>query len=90
MKPKLTYVRWRSLKKLERFEGKSFTAEEADVHGAALFSLEKCGWVERMGDVPIGKMLPFSIIQTQGHYWQVTEAGREATAALPETPPRRY
>jgi hypothetical protein len=90
MKPKLTYVRWRSLKKLERFEGKPFTAEEADVHGAALFSLEKCGWVERtFRSAELGR-LPFSIIQTQGHYWKITEAGREATDALPETPPRRY
>lgn len=89
MKPKLTYVRWESLKAIERFGNEPFTAEDAGVHGAALFSLEKCGWVERMGSVPMGKMLPFSIMQTQGHYWKITEAGREATAALPETPPRR-
>jgi hypothetical protein len=85
MKPKLTVVRWRTIKKLEQFQYQVFTAAEADVHGASLFSLEECGWIER-ADPP--KDLPFAVA-TQGHHWRVTETGREVIAVLPNEPPRR-
>lgn len=85
MKPKLTIIRWNTIKKIERFGSEPFTAMQAGVHGTQLFSLEECGWVER-ADPP--NDLPFSIA-TQGHYWRVTETGREVLAVLPEAPEGR-
>jgi DNA-binding MarR family transcriptional regulator len=85
MKPKLTRARWSALKKLEASGDRPFIAASLDIHGAALYSLEECGWVERV-DIPDD--LPFAIA-TQGHHWRVTTAGREAIAALPIKPPRR-
>lgn len=86
MKPKLTRPRWRALKKLQAIGDKPFTGMEVDVKGPSLVSLEECGWVERM-DTPADDA-PFAIA-TQGHHWRVTDAGKAAIAALPETEPRR-
>jgi hypothetical protein len=88
MKPKLTRPRWRALKTLANCDGPFFGAD-LGIKGPTLVSLEKCGWVERMGDVPLGTMLPFYTKETNGHYWRVTDAGRAAIAVLPETAPRR-
>lgn len=86
MKPILTRARWTALKKLEPLGGKTFLGTETGIKGPTLVSLEECGWVERV-DAPADDT-PFAI-STQGHHWRVTEAGRAAIAALPETQPRR-
>jgi hypothetical protein len=72
------------MKKLEEFQNWIFTAGEADVHGTQLFSLEKCGWIERVNP-PAD--LPFEVA-TQGHHWRVTETGQDVIALLPNKPPR--
>jgi len=86
MKPTLTRPRWSALKKLEEIGDKPFIGTEVYVKGPSLVSLEECGWVERV-EAPADDT-PFAIA-TQGHHWRVTEAGRAAIAALPETAPRR-
>ena len=85
MKPKLTLSRWRTLKKLTPMQDRVFTAVELNIHGAALFSLAECGWLEQ-AEPP--KDQPFEIA-TRGHHWRVTTTGREVIAALPSEPPRR-
>ena len=86
MKPTLTRPRWKALKKLEPLGDRPFTGIVMNIKGPTLVSLEECGWVERV-EAP-EQDTPFAI-PTQGHHWRVTEAGREAIAALPETAPRR-
>ena len=85
MKPKLTLSRWLTLKKLAQVQDRVFTAGQVNIHGASFHSVEKCGWIER-SEPPADS--PFEIA-TRGHHWRVTQTGREAIAALPETPPRR-
>ena len=85
MKPRLTLSRWVTLKKLANMQDRAFTSIETGVHGAALLSIADCGWIEP-SDPPEDQ--PFEIA-TRGNHWRFTNTGREAIAALPETPPRR-
>lgn len=85
MKPTLTYARWKALKKLQNHD-QPFTGAQVDIKGPTLVSLEECGWVERV-EAPAPDA-PFAM-PTQGHHWIVTNAGREAIAALPDQAPRR-
>jgi hypothetical protein len=86
MKPTLTKARWKALKKLEMICDRPFIGTEVNLKGPSLFSLEKCGWVQRVEE-PEGDT-PFAIA-TQGNHWRVTDAGREVIAALPELELRR-
>lgn len=85
MTPKLTLARWTALKKIGRIEGETFIASSHGIAGATMLSLEQCGWVARVEE-PTDQ--PFTVA-TQGAHWTITEAGRAAIAALPETAPRR-
>ena len=86
MKPTLTRPRWRALKMLEGIGDKPFIGFAIGIKGPTLFSLEECGWIERV-EAPADDT-PFAIA-TQGHHWRLTNAGRAAIAVLPETAPRR-
>lgn len=96
--PHLTKARWfwlRALKRSRALQSRAFVPSELKYKsdglewvatGATLSSLEKAGWVERtIWGVP-GQGMPF---QCGGPVsaWQLTEAGREAIAACPDTFP---
>lgn len=86
MKPKLTLVRWRSLKKLESVGDAPFLSAQFGLKGPTMVSLEECGWVERVKEPETET--PFSM-ETNGIHWRLTSAGRAAIAALPEAAPPR-
>ena len=83
MKPKLNSTRWQALKDIEACGQKVFTSLECGVHGAALYSLEQCGWIERTDPL---EDLPFQI-NMQGHYWMLTKEGEHVLKILPITKP---
>jgi hypothetical protein len=84
MKPKLNSTRWQALKDIEACGQKVFTSLECGVHGAALYSLEKCGWIER---TELPDDLPWQT-DTQGNYWWLTKEGEHVLKILPTTKPR--
>ncbi len=63
----------------QKHEGQNFTAKEIGVHGSALFSLEKAGFVERVAveEVPL-----IMWTDTQGSHWRVSENGQLSYKAL--------
>ncbi len=95
--PHLTGIRWRCLMGLRASPTllrRPFLARELiyagrngaprPVSGATMFSLEEAGWVER---ITIGNEgMPFRTGGPQ-NAWQVTDAGREAIKACPDTFP---
>lgn len=86
MKPTLTIPRWRALRKIEALGDKTFIGADVDLKGPTLFSLEQCGWIKR---VPSPQdSAPFALY-SQRHHWRLTDAGREAIAALTEIDQRR-
>jgi hypothetical protein len=91
MKPTLTRPRYRAMQKIlwwnQIYEGKrsTFTGAEVCLSGAAMVSLEQAGWLER-AEAPASDA-PFKVT-TQGGYWTLTKAGRNAMEALPETEPK--
>jgi hypothetical protein len=94
MKPTLTRPRYRALKKIKAFIvsgrnigpiGLRFTGAEIGLLGPTMVSLEKAGWLER-AEAPASDA-PFKVT-TQGGYWTLTKAGRDAMEALPETEPK--
>lgn len=96
--PHLTRSRWSALKMMKdqksllrrpflSKELKRVSRNEKAVHsshGALLVSLEKAGWVERITVQNVG--VPF-LPGGPRNAWQVTDAGREAIAACPDTFP---
>lgn len=86
MKPKLNARRWQALKDIEACGLNNFTSLECGVHGAALYSLEQCGWIERT-DLPLHhQILPWRF-DTQGNYWKFTDEGKAVLKTLPTTKP---
>lgn len=85
MKPRLNATRWQALKDIEACGLKVFTSLECGVHGAALYSLEQCGWIERT-DLPDD--LPWQV-DTQGNYWHLTKEGQHVLTIFPPTKPRK-
>jgi len=83
MKPILNSTRWQALKDIEACGLKVFTSLECGVHGAALYSLEQCGWVNRT-DLPDN--LPWQV-DTQGNHWQLTAEGEAVLNILPTNKP---
>jgi len=90
MNPTLTRARYRALKKIHDCAfpmgtiGLRFTGAGIGLSGPTMVSLEKAGWIER-ADSPL-RATPN--VGTQVHYWTVTQAGRDAIKALPETEPK--
>ncbi len=97
-KPHLTRARWSALvvlKQSKALHRRPFLAKELtriyrtgvgirQAHGALLVSLEKAGWVER---ITVGNAgMPFRTGGPQ-NAWNVTEAGKVAIAACPDTFP---
>jgi len=91
MNPTLTRARYRALKKIHNCAlptgtiGRRFTGAGIGLSGPTMVSLEKAGWIERAE--PPASDAPFNV-GTQGQYWTVTKAGRDAIKALPETEPK--
>jgi hypothetical protein len=83
MKPKLTAARWQALKNIKDCGFDIFTSLDCGVHGAALYSLEQCGWIER---TEMLNDLPWQT-ETQGHYWWLTKEGEHVLKILPTTKP---
>ena len=83
MKPKLNATRWQALKDIEACGQKVFTSLECGVHGAALYSLEQCGWIKRG---PMPDIFPWKV-DTQGHHWLLTKEGEHVLKILPTTKP---
>jgi len=69
----------------QKHEGQHFTAKEIGVHGSALFSLEKAGFVER---VPVEDVPLMLWTDTQGGHWRVSENGQQSYKALFNTQER--
>lgn len=74
MKPKLTKTRKNALAKIAKLPDRPFLASDIGVHGMSLYSLERCGWLEKSDPDPDE---PF-LADTNGHYWRLTDAGRQA------------
>lgn len=85
MIPTLTRSRWRALRKLKDRGNTPFTGIEVGVKGQALVSLEECEWVER---VDLSEFRAVFTFGTSGNHWRLTDKGRAAIEALPETEPR--
>jgi hypothetical protein len=97
--PHLTRARWfwlKALKQSRALQHRPFLASELKnkcddrlertATGATLTSLEKAGWVERTLWGKVGQGMPF---QSGGliSAWQLTDLGRSAIAACPDTFP---
>lgn len=85
MKPTLNATKWQALKDIEAWNAPTFVSIEIGIHGAALHSLEKCGWIER---VEAPSNLPWHVY-TQGNHWRLTEEGKAVLKILPTIKPRK-
>ena len=85
MKPKLNATRWQAMQDIGAWNAPTFSSIEIGIHGAALHSLEKCGWIERTKTT---NDLPFQVY-TQGNHWRLTDEGKTVINLLPITKPRK-